>query len=361
MRIRKSFLSLLCVVGLILPARKLDAYPQEAYSAECVEGEFSELRHNGVLGSSSPEIASWYIRSTPSGDMLQLLHNKGRRSDHLSNSTLLKEGGKGNGPNSKARHQLGERSTRLACRFGDSLDLEQHSRRHGRRTLRSLRGQERHYGRWDFWSDRLAPDAAHSLLPGGLCRRTHGKPLWSQARAVGGPFGFSGNDRTGAHRSSGGCKFHRPAWRRYTARSGQQGCAECSAARVDHDPLGLWHPCPLVPVHRRSTWGRTWGQSRTRAPLPTLKKGRSRFGSKAETLATLAPSYPYQTQPAEAGSLPAPKSLLSLLAVHPASPRYRLCLCRGLSHSGFAPHFVPAPVVGPLHDVAGHVLGSKTE
>jgi hypothetical protein len=29
-------------------------------------------------------MASWYIRSTPSGDMLHLLHKKGRRSDHLS-------------------------------------------------------------------------------------------------------------------------------------------------------------------------------------------------------------------------------------------------------------------------------------
>ena len=39
--------------------------------------------HDGVLGSSSREIASWYIRSTPSGDMLHLLHKKGRRSDLL--------------------------------------------------------------------------------------------------------------------------------------------------------------------------------------------------------------------------------------------------------------------------------------
>ena len=42
---------------------------------------FSEVR--------PPEIASWYIRSTPSGDMLHLLHKKGRRSDHLATSTLL--------------------------------------------------------------------------------------------------------------------------------------------------------------------------------------------------------------------------------------------------------------------------------
>src|ERR687897_3690665 len=321
---------------------------------------FTEVRGRQILRSSSPEIASWYIHSTSSGDMIHMLHKKGRRSDHLSTSTLSRKE-KEDGPNSRARHQLGERSARLARRFGGGLDLEQHSRRHSRRTLRGLRGRERHHRRWDIRAHRRAFDAAHSLLPGGLCCRAHVKPLWSQARAVGGPAGFSGNDRTGAHRSSGGRKFHRPAWRRHTARSGQQGCAECSAARVDNHPLGLWHPRSVVPVHRRSTWGSTWGQSRTRAPLPTLKKGRSRFGSKAETLATLAPSYPYQTQPAEAGSLPAPKSLLSLLAVHPASPRYRLCLCRGLSHSGFAPHFVPAPVVGPLHDVAGDVLGSKTE
>src|SRR5215212_1234724 len=231
-----------------------------------------ELRNDGVLGSSSPEIASWYIRSTPSGDMLHLLHKKGRRSDHLSTSTLLgKE--EEDGPNSRARHQLGERSARLARRFGGGLDLEQLSRRHSRRTVRGLRGQERHHGGRDFWSDRLAPDAAHILLPWGLCRRAHGKPLWSQARAVCGPAGFSGNACTGAHWGSGGRKFHRPAWRRHTARSGREGCTECPAARVDHDPLGLWHPRPLVPVHRRSTWGRTWGQSRTRAPLLTLKKG----------------------------------------------------------------------------------------
>src|SRR5829696_705948 len=231
-----------------------------------------ELRNDGVLGSSSPEIASWYIRSTPSGDMLHLLHKKGRRSDHLSASTLLRKEQE-DGPNSRARHQLGERSARLARRFGGGLDLKWHSRRHSRRTLRGLRGQERHHGRRDFWSDRLAPDAAHSLLPRGLCRRAHGKPLWSQARAVGGHASFSGNDRAGAHWGSGGRKFHRPAWRRHTARSGWEGCTERPAARVGHDPLCLWHPRPVVPVHRRSTRGCTWGQSRTRTSLPTLKKG----------------------------------------------------------------------------------------
>src|SRR5829696_6138144 len=62
-----------------------------------------------ILRSSSPEIASWYIRSTPSGDMLHLLHKKGRRPDHLSTSTLLRKEEE-DGPNSRARHQLGERS-----------------------------------------------------------------------------------------------------------------------------------------------------------------------------------------------------------------------------------------------------------
>src|SRR5215211_3054615 len=59
-------------------------------------GLFTEVPGRSVLGISFPEIASWYIRSTPSGDMLQLLHKKGRRSDHLSTSTLLyEEGGRG--------------------------------------------------------------------------------------------------------------------------------------------------------------------------------------------------------------------------------------------------------------------------
>src|SRR5215210_3954124 len=44
---------------------------------------------------SHQKLSSWYIRSTPSGDMLHLLHKKGRRSDHLSTATLLKEGGRG--------------------------------------------------------------------------------------------------------------------------------------------------------------------------------------------------------------------------------------------------------------------------
>src|SRR5215208_490427 len=126
-----------------------------------------------------------------------------------------------------------------------------------------------------------------------------GAALISKARAVGGPAGFSGNDCTGAHRSGGGCKFHRPAWRRHTARSGREGCAERPPARIDHHTFGLWHLRPLVPVHRGRTWGRTWGQSRTSAPLPTLKKGQPRFGSRAETLAALARSYPYQTKLAE--------------------------------------------------------------
>src|SRR5918993_2596288 len=195
---------------------------------------FTEVPGRSVLGSSSPEIASWYIHSTSSGDMIHMLHKKGRRSDHLSTSTLLRKEQE-DGPNSTARHQLGERSARLARRFGGGLDLEQHSRRHSRRTLRGLRGRERHHRRWDIRPHRRAFDAAHSLLPRGLCRRAHGKPLWSQARAVGGPAGFSGNDRTGAHRSGGGRKFHRPAWRRHTAHSGQQGCTERPPARVNYD------------------------------------------------------------------------------------------------------------------------------
>src|SRR5215211_3379595 len=290
--------------------------------------------------------------------MLHLLHKKGRRSDHLFVSTLLRKEQE-DGPNSRARHQLGERSARLARRFGCGLDLEQHSRRHSRRTLRGLRGQERHHRRWDIRAHRRAFDAAHSLLPGWLCCRAHGKPLWSQARAVGGVAGFSGNDRTGAHRSGGWRKFHRPAWRRHTARSCWEGCTEYPPARVDHHPLGLWHPCPLVPVHRRGTWGSTWGQSRTRAPLPTLEKGQSRFGSRAETLAALVLSLSNEARRSRLAS--ALKSLRFLLTVQPASPRYRLSLCRGFSHSGFAPHLVSAPVVGPLDDVAGNVLGSKTE
>src|SRR5215204_2589830 len=183
-------------------------------------GLFTEVPGRSVLGISSPEIASWYIRSTPSGDMIHLLHKKGRRSDHLFTSTLLRKEEE-DGPNSRARHQLGERSARLARRFGGGLDLKQHSRRYSRRTLCGLRGQERHHRGWDIRAHRRAFDAAHSLLPWGLCRRAHGKPLWSQARAVGGPAGFSGNACIGAHWGSGGRKFHRPAWRRHTARSSQ--------------------------------------------------------------------------------------------------------------------------------------------
>ena len=63
----------------------------------------------------------------------------------------------------------------------------------------------------------------------------------------------------GAHWGSGRRKFHRPAWRHNTAWSGREGCAERPAARVDHHPLGLWHPSPFVPVHRRGIWGCTWG------------------------------------------------------------------------------------------------------
>ena|SRR5215213_3668746 len=56
---------------------------------------------------------------------------------------------------------------------------------------------------------------------GGYAAGAHGKPLWSQARAVGGPAGFSGNACIGAHWGSSGRKFRRSAWRRYTARSSQ--------------------------------------------------------------------------------------------------------------------------------------------
>jgi hypothetical protein len=152
----------------------------------------------------------------------------------------------------------------------------------------ALGAKKRHHRGWDIRAHRRAFDAADSLLPRRLCRRAHGEPLWSQARAVGGPAGFSGNDCTGAHRSGGGRKFHRPAWRRHTARSGREGCTECPTARDDHHLLGLWHPRPVVPVHRGGTRGLTWGQSRTRAPLPILNKGQSRFGSRLGTLAALA-------------------------------------------------------------------------
>src|SRR5215204_1595839 len=183
-------------------------------------GLFTEVPGRSALGISSPEIASWYIRSTPSEDMIHLLHKKGRRSDHLSTSTLLRKEEE-DGPSSRARHQLGERSARLARRFGSGLDLKQHSRRYSRRTLCGLRGQERHHRGWDIRAHRRAADAAHSLLPRWLCGRAHGKPLWSQARAVGGPAGFSGNACIGAHWGSSGRKFRRSAWRRYTARSSQ--------------------------------------------------------------------------------------------------------------------------------------------
>src|SRR5215211_3012808 len=49
------------------------------------------------------EIASWYIRSTPSEGMIHLLHTKGWRSDHLSTPTLLRKEQE-DGPNSRARH-----------------------------------------------------------------------------------------------------------------------------------------------------------------------------------------------------------------------------------------------------------------
>src|SRR5918994_7637516 len=197
---------------------------------------FTEVRGRQILRSSSPEIASWYIRSTPSGDMIHMLHKKGRRSDHLSTSTLLRKEQE-DGPNSRARHQLGERNARLARRFGGGLDLKQHSRSYSRRTLCGLRGQERHHGRRDFWSDRRAFDAAHSLLPRWLCCRAHGKPLRGQARAVGGPAGFSGNDCTGTHRSGGGGKFYRPAWRGHTSPSGRGGRGENPPRKGGHQSL----------------------------------------------------------------------------------------------------------------------------
>src|SRR5215207_1550614 len=83
---------------------------------------FTVVRGRGILRSSSPEIASWYIRSTPPGDMLQLLHKKGRRSDHLSTPTLLRKEEE-DGRNTRARHQLGESSARLARRFSAALIL----------------------------------------------------------------------------------------------------------------------------------------------------------------------------------------------------------------------------------------------
>jgi hypothetical protein len=66
-------------------------------------GLFTEVPGRSALGISSPEIASWYIRSTPSEDMIHLLHKKGRRSDHLSTPTLLRKEQE-DGPNSRARH-----------------------------------------------------------------------------------------------------------------------------------------------------------------------------------------------------------------------------------------------------------------
>jgi hypothetical protein len=85
----------------------------------------------------------------------------------------------------------------------------------------------------------------------------------------------------------------------------------------------------------------------------------------AETLAALAPIHALIKRSSQKEDrsllLSFLESLLSLLAAQLASPGYRLSLCRGLSLSGFAPHLVSLPVIGPLNDVAGDVLGSKTE
>jgi hypothetical protein len=55
--------------------------------------------------------------------------------------------------------------------LGAALDLKQHSGRHSRRTVRGLRGREWHHGGRDFWSDRLAPDAAHKPSTWGAMRQ----------------------------------------------------------------------------------------------------------------------------------------------------------------------------------------------
>ena len=156
--------------------------------------------------------------------------------------------------------------------------------------------------------------------------------------------------------------------------------------QVSWTSLGASH-CPLRParLHRTSRSKGKLRSSRSLASWPCCSRsseGHSgvRAGPQSDKSApthpqegtvkiwiegrdasSLGPSYAYQTKLTEARSLPAPKSLLFLLAVQPASPGYRLSLCRGLSHSGFAPHLIPAPVVGPLDDVAGDVLSSKTE
>src|SRR5918995_7134955 len=87
------------------PNRRWKLVPARAQTTESAWrlGLFTEVPGRRVLGISSPEIASWYIRSTPSGDMLQLLHKKGWRSDDLSTSTLLRKEEE-DGPNSRARH-----------------------------------------------------------------------------------------------------------------------------------------------------------------------------------------------------------------------------------------------------------------
>ena len=75
------------------------------------ESLFTEVPRRRILRTSqarssekfAPEIASWYLRSTSSGDMLHLLHKKGRGSDRLFTSTLRRKE-EGDGPNSRTRH-----------------------------------------------------------------------------------------------------------------------------------------------------------------------------------------------------------------------------------------------------------------
>ncbi len=160
---------------------------------------------------------------------------------------------------------------------------------------------------------RLGEPRRHSALGSGLClpKASMAQYYASDETEIAWTMHSSTGEFSGCARRSlitvrnGAC----PSCRQGAARSGRQGCAEHSPVGTNHDPLGLWHPCSLVPVHRRSTRGRTWGQSRTRAPLPTLKKGQLRFGSTAETRAASALPYPYQTKLAEARSPPAPKEL----------------------------------------------------
>jgi hypothetical protein len=132
---------------------------------------------------------------------------------------------------------------------------------------------------------RLGEPRRHSALGSGLClpKASMAQYYASDETEIAWTMHSSTGEFSGCARRSlitvrnGAC----PSCRQGAVRSGRQSCAEHSPVGTYHDPLALWHPRPLAPIHRRGFGRCSRGESSPKTPvaLPLLALGTTTVSS----------------------------------------------------------------------------------